>query len=286
MRFGIAENRLGWRARGARKSMVFSISHNKKFFYKLGDLCIGHPTFNALRERYADCAHFWLTRPELSGLTGAEAAIDEISADCLVVDGAPWHRHGREWLHSGLHPIDFIAQTVGVALDRRHRYIDVAIHADVRRRVKCRRLPARYAVIASGPCYTGGDWPFDDRQVVVNELLRHGIPCVSVGGRDSAALARTMDLCSQLTPIESIAVISDSCLYIGPDTGTTWLACAARDTPKVCVVDRGRKLDGVVGFEGFLIDENIRDVERQEGPDACLDAAWDLLQRTCNFAKM
>jgi hypothetical protein len=55
-------------------------------------------------------------------------------------------------------------------------------------------------------------------------------------------------------------LIGRSQVYVGPDTGTSWLACAARTTPKVCVVDRNRLKDGVVGFQGFLADDNIRDV--------------------------
>ena len=65
-------------------------------------------------------------------------------------------------------------------------------------------------------------------------------------------------------------------LYVGPDTGTSWLACAARETPKVCVLDRNRLRDGIVGFQGFLLDRNIRDVFVQDGADHCVEVAWAL----------
>jgi hypothetical protein len=50
----------------------------------------------------------------------------------------------------------------------------------------------------------------------------------------------------------------------------------ARATPKVCVVDKNRLKDGVVGFQGFLADDNIPDVFAQDGPERCFEAVLQM----------
>jgi hypothetical protein len=273
--YGARENRLGWPSR-SKPSVVFSVSHNRNYFSKLGDLCIAHPTFNAVKDRYPSHALFWLTRKELAGVTGFESPLDELSSHCVVIDAAPPHRHASQWLHSGMHPIDFVAESAGFSLQASHRVIDVPVLESSTRKIDSLDLPRQFAVIAAGPCYTGGRWEMNARQEVADLCARAGIACVSLGGTDSAPLQGTIDLCGQLTPNESVALIGRSQVYVGPDTGTSWLACAARTTPKVCVVDRDRLKDGVVGFQGFLDDGNIRDVFVQDGPERCFEAVREM----------
>jgi hypothetical protein len=273
--FGMKENRLHW-PRTGRRSVVFSVSHNRNFFHKLGDLCIAHPTFNAIREQFADCNVYWMTRPELGELIPPESQPSDCSSDCQVIDAAPPGRLARDWLHSNRHPIDFLAETAGVPVEARHRYVDVPVPAARERAVDALNLPTPFVAVAAGPCYTGGNWPLSQRQKVVDLFGKRGVRCVSLGGSDAAALRGTVDLCNRLSLSEAIAVIRRARLYVGPDTGTSWLACAARETPKLCVLDRNRMRDGVVGFAGFLADRNIRDVVGQEGAERCFDLAWAL----------
>src|SRR5205814_6107885 len=114
------------------------------------------------------------------------------------------------------------------------------------------------------------------RQKVVDLFKARGVRCVSIGGKDGIALRDTIDLCGKLSISQAVALMKRARLYVGPDTGTSWLACAARETPKVCVLDRNRLRDGIVGFQGFLLDRNIRDVFVQDGADHCVEVAWAL----------
>jgi hypothetical protein len=271
--YGVRENRLNWPNTG-KPTILFSSSHNRNFFHRLGDLCIAHPTFNALKEKFAGYPAFWITRPEFGELISVEPPISEAGRDCLVIDAAPPHRHASQWLHSNRHPIDFIADTAGVFVESRHRYIEIPIPVENQRAVDRLGLRQPFVVIAAGPCYSGGNWPYADRQKVANQFCRNGVLCVSIGGNDCAPLQGTIDLCNRLSPNQAIAVIKRAALYIGPDTGTTWLACAARETPKICVLDRNRMRDGIIGFQAFLIDRNICDITAQDGPDRCFELGW------------
>jgi hypothetical protein len=272
---GAKENRMHWPSTG-RRTVLFCTSHNRNFFYRLGDLCLAHPTFNAIKEKFAGDNVYWITRPELAPLTAPASSETDKSCDCYVIDAAAPNRFAHDWLYSNRHPIDFVADISRISIELRHRYIDIHVPIDAERAVAALSLPEPFVAIAAGPCHTSRNWPYSDRQSVANHFAHQGIACVSIGGQDSAALEGTLDLCAKLSLIEAVALIRRARLYIGPDTGTSWLACAARTTPKVCVLNESRLRDGIVGFQGFLSDRNIRDVVAQDGSDHCFEVAWEM----------
>ena len=93
--FGFKENRLNWPTAG-KPMVLFSMSHNRNFFHRLGDVCIAHPTFNAIRENFPAHATIWLTREELGESVSAESSISALSGDCQVFDAAPPYRFAHD----------------------------------------------------------------------------------------------------------------------------------------------------------------------------------------------
>jgi hypothetical protein len=68
-----------------------------------------------------------------------------------------------------------------------------------------------------------------------------------------------LNLGGALSVAETVEVVRRSKLYVGPDTGTTWLACVAEETPKICLIAPKRHEVTPVGFEGH-VPGKIKDV--------------------------
>ena len=264
-------------------------------FGRMGDVCCGIPTFQALRRIHPDAEMTWATVenhkcliPEYAEIkihgkapfgSGWPGWANEQNYD-LVVKAQPSWRHSQ-WQKSGKHAVDCIADWAGIELAKEDRCINVKIPKNDYHAAGRLSLPkGGFVTICSSPSYSSGNyWGMGLRTKIVEALKKAGYGVVSVGGHDVVTLPGTHK--GYNIPImQTVALISLSKLYIGPDTGTTWIACAARGTPKVCVINRARLKMGVVGFQKPLAGENnIVDVFNDEGAQKQIDLCLSMLKK-------
>lgn len=251
-------------------------------FARMGDVCCGIPAYLALREKHPEADLTWVTLPRHEplipkcgnvktvndGQFGPLHAIDKWKGEYdLVINAQPMWHHAR-WMKSGKHAIDLIAELADVKLKERRIIIETDKSIKQSMLSKLPKLPERpFVTICSSRCYSCGDWPQPYRQQLVSVLRREGVRFVTIGGKDGHDIPGAYSAHGKLSFLETLALIRRSKVYIGPDTGPTWLACAAHDTFKVCLIDKGRLNNGVVGFQRFLDDKNIRDFFIQDGVD-------------------
>lgn len=257
-------------------------------FSRLGDVVCAIPSALELLRKYPDAKISWLTHERHFDLIphgiarlkletpGDFGRVPEFLAgfDQVLVLQPMW-RH-EEWKGAGRHVIDLVASWCSVTLGS--RALPVAIPAEATRRMGRFTLPDRFVAIGSSP-------PASSRNVLdslIPEILEfcrdRKIPYVTVGGQDGRVLEGAISLHGWLSPVETIALVERSTVYIGGDTGTTWLACAAKRSRKICVIDKERLSDGLVGFEKFIDSESpVHDVFAQDGAGAVchiLDVNW------------
>lgn len=242
---------------------------------RLGDVCCGIPTFYALREKYPDAELLWATLNKYEPLLPPFAKFVKVGPPPFgatppnkgynkFIKAQPMWRH-REWERSKMHIIDLIAKWSDIKL-RRRRIIIRTTKAD-ENVINNIRLPKKFATICASPCYSCADWSHSQRRHIVKTLVRQGYGFVTVGGKDGKVIPGATCLHGKLSFTQTIALINRSRVYIGQDTGPTWLACAAHSTPKICVIDRNRLRQGKCGFQKYLNDKNIIDTFYNEGVD-------------------
>lgn len=258
-------------------------------YARLGDVCCGIPAFLALRNKYPDAELTWSTmkhyvplipkcgksRPFGNPPFGSYPPWAKAPHYDMVIKAQPMWRH-REWELSKQHVVDLICKWSGVAPKQKHVVLTPSQEdLDV---VKKLGLPEKFATICASPCYSCANWPTQHRQTVVDSLRKRKIEVFTVGGKDGQALKGTRTVHGQLSYLQTAALIGLSRLYIGPDNGVSWLAMSARKTARLCIVDRNRLKEGVVGFQKYLSDGNIRDSFYQDGVNTHVKLAnelWD-----------
>ena len=114
---------------------------------------------------------------------------------------------------------------------------------------------------------------------MIDALVKSGNKIITVGGKDGLDYKGAQSYHGKLSLLGTVEAINRCSLYIGPDTGCTWLACGSRNTPKLCITDRHRFKIGLVGFQKFLSDDNIIDINHQEGVEKMANAALKLLEK-------
>lgn len=243
---------------------------------RLGDVICGIPAYLALREKYKDADLSWLTLPQYVSLIpkcgktipfgsppyGGIPPWAKPPEYDIVIKAQPMWRH-TEWEKSRLHIIDLISKWSGVTPRKKRIYIDTTPE-DIEHAQKI--TPKQpFITICSSPCYSSANWPHEERTTIARTLIKKGIPIVTVGGPDGKEIPGTISAHGKLPYTQTIALINLSKLYIGPDTGATWLACAARNAKKVCLIDRNRLKQGMTGYQTILTEKNITDIYYQDG---------------------
>lgn len=257
-------------------------------FARMGDVCCGIPSYLALRKKFPDARIYWLTLGKYAELVpdrdsfvwipneGEFGRVPDftLGLDQILVLQPMW-RHD-EWKASGLHAIDLIAKWCDVALDSRK--IEVAIPESAVQAVSAFPLPERFVTIGCSPPASSRNLLPEYFPAIVDYLKSRKIPYVTVGGENGVTLPGAISLHGCLTPVQTIDLVSRSAVYVGPDTGTTWLACAAEKTEKVCILDTERLLNGIVGFEGYIDGKTTHDLYFQSGVKSVIEAIgryWD-----------
>jgi hypothetical protein len=256
-------------------------------FARLGDVCCGIPAFRALKVKYPLAELHWLTLRAYMDLVPRCGNPCSISTDepfgrppdltagfDRVYQVQPMWRH-EEWASSGLHVIDLIAKWCDVELSDRSISIDVP--SEITAKVGRMPLPERFIAIGSSPTISSRNLLPEHFPSIVEYCRANSIPYASVGGVEGVQLPGAINFCGHLSPLETVALINRASLYIGPDNGTSWLACAAKKPVKVCLVDQDRIKDGVVGFRDFQSDKRVHDVFYQDGLErliSVIDQGW------------
>ncbi len=251
-----------------RKRILFVL------FARLGDVCCGIPAYLALKEKNPDADVWWLTlrkHGELvpgapvflsseEGEVGRFPDLAETFDEVHMVQ--PMWRH-EEWKASRRHVIDLIAEWCGVTLTDRTIRIPQTLAATGR--IDALPLPERFVLLGSSPPKSSRNVFSQWLEQIVAWCNHRRVICGTVGGEDGISLWGTMGLHGRLSPIDVVTLIDRCAVYVGPDTGTSWLACAAPKPEKICVLDSERLKDGVVGFEGYQADPKVHDVLFQDG---------------------
>jgi hypothetical protein len=258
-------------------------------YARLGDVCCGIPAFLGLREKYPKAELTWSTLKQYESLIPKCGKVRPFGSPPfgsyppwakspdydLVIKAQPMWRH-REWEQSKTHAVDLICRWAGVS--PKIKYVALSPSLDDFAVVRKMGLPKNFVTICSSPCYSCANWPYQHRQTIVDALRKRGIDVLTVGGKDGQALKGARICHGRLSYLQTAALIGLSKLYIGPDNGVSWLAMSARNTARLCVIDKNRLRQGVVGFQGYLTDGNIRDSFYQDGVGTHVNLAnelWD-----------
>jgi hypothetical protein len=256
-----------------RKKILFVL------FARLGDVCCGIPTYLELKNRNPDADVWWLTLRKYADLVPGKAVFlagdegefgrspDLVEAFDEVYVVQPMWRH-EEWKSSRRHVIDLIADWCGITLT--DRAIRIRSSPESTGRIDALPLPERFVLIGSSPSKSSRNLFPQWHEQIVAWCNQRRVLCGTVGGDDGVSLWGTLGFHGRLSPVDTAELINRCAVYVGPDTGTSWLACAAPRAKKICVLDRERLQDGVVGFEGYQGDQNVRDVFFQDGVESVL----------------
>lgn len=239
----------------------------------LGDMLEAIPSVKALAQKYPKARIDWITRADKIPLIPTKY-VNGVSAS---IDRDPGQKQITSWLADNQKKYDriYLASAIYRRISSAH-YIphmkdlisvwcgvevtDKRIEVDMPETNLDRfSLPEQYITLCSSPCYSCRRWGARNRQIVADRFLKAGCHIVLVGGPDGENIEgeNVMNLCGKLSFHEFIAVVRNSELYIGPDTGPTWLACVAEEVPKFCILPGRVQIP--TGFEGY-VPGKIKDV--------------------------
>ncbi|MBL8881011.1 MAG: hypothetical protein JNG88_17995 [Phycisphaerales bacterium] len=185
-----------------------------------------------------------------------------------VIHAQPGLNHDQ-WTSRRLHICELIADLAGE--DPRFRPKQIMFPANLAaERAADQALGGieHFVCMATGPNFSCPAIA-DDYYAQLVRLLREKMPVVCIGGGDARAMEGAHSIVD-LTPRESAAVIARSAAYIGADTGTTWLAMAASQPFKACLLSGVRMREGRIGFADFIDQRRVADFVVEDWPPAAL----------------
>lgn len=239
--------------------------------FRLGDVLCGTPTFLELRKQHPHDHLAWVVMPQYAALVPSCA--DEVivhgnehdnvhtlkQPDWLktwdkVIDVQPsWHL--EEWRKTNLPLVSFIAHLAGVEVKERHIHLDIT-DAHRRRAAEIVKGMGEFVVMNAGPHISGPAWTRDQRNEIAAEFRRRGLKVTALAGKDGETIEGAIPLHGLPFQVAA-AVVEKAQLYVGNDCGTSWLACAAHETPKIILVDRSKDRLGYDSYVDCLDDNNI-----------------------------
>ena len=240
---------------------------------RMGDVCCAIPAYTVLRRTHPKAHIAWQVAGKYSVLLPED--VDEVIRTKMpagtqnvvrkhdfdtIIKAQPMFRH-KEWEKSGKHIIDLIADWSGVRLESNDRKIRIAIPDDVADKISSFGFVKKpFVTVCCSPCYSCYNWDYRSRQKLVSELKRRGYRVAAIGGKDGREIGADKHFHGELNVIETVAMISKSIGYIGPDNGVSWLASSVKHIPKIMLIDKRRLKQGVTGFQRYLHNKKIRDL--------------------------
>lgn len=237
----------------------------------MGDVINALPVVKALRFAHPDAEIVWMTLPRYKEIaechyvdrvilcgTGrlGNGIPDEIMArekfDLVLYPQASVHHD--EWVAARVPLMDFMAMKCNVSLvDRK---LEIEIDDATRKRVddifKKEKLRDGKAVAVSCKTLSCENWPRVNYRRLAKEL---GTPIILIGGSDDEMIEGAID-CRGYPIKMGIEIIRRCALYVGGDTGPTWMACCT-PTPIIVFIDPVRKAWVHVGFKKVVPKNNI-----------------------------
>lgn len=166
--------------------------------------------------------------------------------------------HHDVWMRQRLHICELIADLAGEPPDFRPKRISFPSNRAAEEAADHALAGIeRFVCIATGLNYSCPTIA-DDYYAQLVRCIRSHLPVVCLGGGDARAIEGAHCI-ADLPPRASAAVIARSAAYIGADTGTTWLAMAAEQPFKACLLSAARMREGQIGFAGFIDQARVVD---------------------------
>jgi len=220
-------------------------------FGDLSNVVNAFPVVSALRERFHSETG-WLTSADYVPLAKASFADVVYEGDRHAMMPWDWIHSQRfthiffaepeanrdEWQQSGLHPIDFMARKCGVKLETRRMCLQPNAKAIFEAEEFLRQygLARGTFVTASLSEGSGRHWPNSNLMKLAQQL---DTPTIVFGKRGDPEIPGTISCIEK--PFQVIAaLIRWSRFYLGPASGTSWLATTT-DTPMAVIFDPLRK---------------------------------------------
>jgi len=257
---------------------------------RLGDCILGSIVFNKLVQQ-TNQPWAWATRvpylpivkeftpmgvellDDFAESSGAAKVLLKARFANVVCTTPMWY--WDEWAKGDVYLVDLVARKAQVELKPEDRVIvlnptssDCQVVSELLGDIQ------EYVVVSGSPHYSGvgiKDWPMHVRIDLVERLCKQGLTVVVVGGSDAYNMGGLF-LGGRTTYLQTVEVIKRAKLYIGNCCGTSWLACAARSTPKIIASNFAPK-PGKEGYAGCLFDNNIVDVDWRDSSDKILNIA-------------
>ena len=247
-------------------------------FGAMGDVFNALPVVRALREKYPGSHITWMTLPRHreiaecpwvdevitcgTGRHGESIPLEQVAShDYDLVFFPQGSFNHDEWQQSGLHMIDFMARKCGVTLTSRAPEVDIdeVTKAAVDDFWRENSLHGKKVIAIACTALSCGAWPLENFIRLAKELLATGdVALVQLGGDKDTPLPGALN-CRNLPLKRGIETISRCDLYIGCDSGPSWMA-SCTSTPMIVFMDAERRRRYNVGFKCVMPEKDISEL--------------------------
>ena len=266
-------------------------------FGALGDIFNGLPVVQALKEKYPEAELTWLT------LQCYREIAESSPADRVLTHGRGRHGEGipwellesehfdlvffpqgsfnhDEWERSGLHMVDFMARKCGVEVSSRAPEVTIGPQSreDVNSLWKKHGLAGKTVIAMACSALSCKPWPRNNFEEIAWTLGRlKNTALLHIGSGEDAPLPGAID-CRDIPFSTSIEIIRQCDLFIGCDSGPTWMA-SCTDTPIIVFMDSERQKHYNVGFKCVMPEKDITELSVEATVGEAMDSITHLMDR-------
>ena len=228
----------------------------------MGDIVNAFPTIEALRRKYPKTLITWATLRKYSKLvemSGVDQVIECRDRFEIPIDSIKHNfpdkifypepaAHSLEWQEKGLHGISFIARSCEVEVKRYRTIISEDIHINefIRKYLKSKGIEKGY-IAFSHVSGTASAWEFSRVKKFIRMIK---LPVVLLGSETDPRIEGAIHFFGKPIP-QVIEIIRNSKIFIGPDSGCSWLATTT-DVPMLILMDPQQQKTCPVGFGNIL----------------------------------
>ncbi|MBC8490387.1 MAG: hypothetical protein H8D45_30600 [Bacteroidetes bacterium] len=237
----------------------------------MGDIVNAFTTLKAIKRKYPESLITWATLgkySELVEISGVDKVLECSDRFEIPVD---WIRqnlpdkiffpepaaHSLEWKEMGLHSISFIAKSCEVRIEKNRTIISENTDANkfIRKYLESKGVKKEY-ITFSHVSGTASAWELSRVKRFIQTIK---LPVVLLGSEIDPMIEGAIQIFGKSIP-QVIEIIRNSKVFIGPDSGCSWLATTT-DVPMLILMDSQRQKDLPVGFVSILSGEKNNMVE-------------------------
>ncbi|MBX7144233.1 MAG: glycosyltransferase family 9 protein [Oligoflexia bacterium] len=271
-------------------------------FSGLGDVIAATGVISRLREAYPQAHITWLTSSANTAIARACSAVDLVlhsndqdPANPLILQllknahfdrvYSPSFLHNlREWERSNLHAIPFMLTMCGMAFESLSSLKPRLMELEEEEQAieQCwQELKIEQRSIAVAPIsITVPPWPLEAYQELTHQFIKDGYIVAQLGAKNDPLLSGTVDF-RGIPLLQAREVIKRSNLFIGNDSGATWLALTT-ETPVLALMSPHHKAtlsneQRVVGFSAFANSQRVVELPRSTTTHDALNIARKLI---------